>query len=136
MKTLQQHLTEAAVQKTPCVYKGKTITYRPGLWGKEWEDYSKLNNFPEEFNYATFKFDYENNLIFVSCPDPDSQSFRHANYRFKVPAGFGKFQSYGTLDPSDLQPYNHRGINITLGLDMMKIACWVFNNSPEPLFDE
>ena len=78
MKSLQEHLTGVlesntpkSKQKTPCVYKGRTITYRPGLRhtsDREWNEFSKSHKYSEIYDEATFAFNYDTNTLEVECP--------------------------------------------------------------------
>lgn len=145
MKSLQEHLTGVlesntpkSKQKTPCVYKGRTITYRPGLRhtsDREWNEFSKSHKYSEIYDEATFAFNYDTNTLEVECPN--WRATRMAHYNFKLKSS--SFEEYNTknmdITPQDFNFYNQRG-DLTQMIDVLNIACWVFNNSPEPLFDE
>lgn len=146
MKSLQEHLTGVlesntpkSKQKTACVYKGRTITYRPGLFhstGCEWDEFSKSLKYSEIYDEATFAFNYDTNVLEVECPS--WRATRMVHYRFKLKRS--SFEEYNTknmvITPQDFDYYNQRGLDITQMIDVLNIACWTFNNSPEPLFDE
>lgn len=142
MKSLQEHLTDVlesnptSKQKTPCVYKGRTITYRPGLFGHEWEEFSKARKYNEIYNEATFAFNYDTNVLEVECPS--WRATRMTHYRFKLKnSSFDELNRKNmVLTPQDLQYFNQRGLDLTQMIDVLDIACWAFNNSPEPLFDK
>jgi hypothetical protein len=143
MKSLQEHLTGVlesntpkSKQKTPCVYKGRTITYRPGLSpDREWNEFSKSHKYGEIYDEATFAFNYDTNTLEVECPN--WRATRMAHYNFKLKSS--SFEEYNIknmdITPQDFNFYNQRG-DLTQMIDVLNIACWVFNNSPEPLFDE
>lgn len=142
MKSLQEHLTGVlesntpkSKQKTPCVYKGRTITYRPSLSPGEWNEFSKSHKYSEIYDEATFAFNYDTNTLEVECPN--WRATRMAHYNFKLKSS--SFEEYNTknmdITPQDFNFYNQRG-DLTQMIDVLNIACWVFNNSPEPLFDE
>lgn len=141
MKSLQEHLTSVlestptSKQKTPCVYKGRTVIYRPGLYGSEWEQFSKSHNYDKAFDEATFAFNYHTNMLEVECPS--WRATRMVHYRFKLKQG--SFDEYNKknrdLTPQDLDYFNQRGLDLTQMIDVISIACWTFNNSPEPLFE-
>lgn len=140
MKSLQEHLTEllespTSKQKTPCVYNGRTVTYRPGLYGSEWAEFAKSQNYDEKYNEATFAFDYDENTLVVECPN--WRGTRMAHYAFRLRnSSFDEYNAKNKdIYPQDFNHLMSGRADITQMLDVLNIACWTFNNSPEPLFE-
>ena len=140
MKSLQEHLTEllespVSKQKTPCVYNGRTITYRPGLYGSDWAKFAAAQNYDEKYNEATFAFDYDENTLVAECPN--WKGTRMAHYAFRLRNS--SFEEYNAknkdLYPQDFNQLMSGRVDLTQMIDVLNIACWVFNNSPEPLFE-
>ena len=139
MKSLQEHLTSVlesntpkSKQKTPYVYKGRTVTYRPGMFGVGWDTYSKSRKYNALYNEATFAFNYDTNVLEVECPS--LRGTRMVHYRFKLKRS--TFEDINVLTPQDFDYYNQRGLDLTQMIDVLDIACWTFNNMPEPSFEK
>lgn len=140
-KIYQEHLngllesTPKSKQKTPAAYNGRTVTYRPGLYGSEWNNHMKARNYNELYNEATFAFNYDTNTLDVECPSWRMTRMTHYNFTLKR----GSFDEYNrknmVLTPQDFDFRSYRGLDLTQMIDVLDIACWVFNNSPEPLFE-
>lgn len=136
MESLEKYIIEAGTptskQKTPYVYKGRTATYRPGMFGVDWDTYSKSRKYNALYNEATFAFNYDTNTLEVECPGFGGTRMVH--YRFKLKRS--TFEDINVLTPQDLDYHNHRGLNLTQMIDVLDIACWTFNNMPEPSFEK
>jgi len=137
MKSLAEYMDES--RKDVCTYKGKTVTYNIEAMGREWDDFADEKDLEQEHDFDKYTFDYKKNELLVMHEAEDNFSMRMLPFRFGLRGTtFEKLHKAGKeLKPNMMVPVSAgsaAGEDSEIDNTLKMIACWIFNNSPEPLF--